>query len=531
MGGVSPTVSDSPWTPLRQPLFRALWIAAVVSNVGTWMQNVGAVWLMGNLTESPFLIAMVTAASSLPFFVISLPAGALADLLDRRWLMIVTLFWMGVAALWLGILTLTGSATPTSLLWLTFLLGVGNAIYAPAWQSAVPEFAGREELPKAVALNGVGYNIARVIGPSLGGIAISTMGISANFILNGISFLGVIWVTYQWKRVPPARHAPSEHVFSAIRSGVRYAKHSPELQSVLIRTGIFVFCASALWALLPVVARGRLGLGAAGYGVLVGCLGCGSLIAATVLPKLSRKFSLDARLLMAGAAFGFATLVLAYSSSYYLICFSLIVGGIGWLTTMVGVNIATQSAVPLWVQARALSLYVLVSQGGLALGSFFWGSLASNVTDRGSLLLAAIGLWGGAIVGLKWPLKKIKELDTTMISEWREPETAQPLDPEDGPVLVTVDYEIDPARVEEFRLAMHDIQALRCRDGAIRWELFHDVAKPGRFFEVFLVESWAEHVRQHARVTKADLPVRQRARDFHRGPNAPSVSHLLFNKT
>ncbi len=495
------------------------------------MQNVGGVWLMGDLTSSPFLIALMQAASSFPFFLVSLPAGALADLIDRRLIMIVTLFWMAIAALILGILTISGQATPGLLLWLTFALGMGNAMYAPAWQSSVPDFAGRGELPKAVALSGIGYNIARVIGPSLGGLAVSTIGISANFILNAVSFLGVIWVTVKWKRVPVERHTPSEHVFSAIRSGLRYAKHSPLLSSILIRTGCFVFCASALWALLPVVARGRMDQGAAGYGILVGFLGGGSLIAAWLLPRLSRKYSLDERLIFAGGCFAFSTFVLAFSSSFIAVCFSMLIGGFGWLITMVGVNVATQSAVPLWVQARALSLYVLVSQGGLALGSFFWGSLASSLSETSALAISGLGIVGGLATGLRWPLSQVKELDTTMISEWREPESFITMDPEDGPVLVTVDYDIDPKQAAEFRQVMGEIKVVRRRDGAIRWELFNDVAKPNRFFEVFLVESWAEHVRQHSRVTKADLPLRARVRSFQVGHVPPVVSHLLYKKT
>ncbi len=522
--------SDSPFSPLRQPLFRALWIAAVVSNIGTWMQNVGGVWLMGNLTDSAFLIALMQAASSLPFFLLSLPAGALADLIDRRWLMVICLAWMAIAAGVLGWMTLVGSTTPASLLILTFALGMGNCMYAPAYQSSVPEITGRDELPKAVALSGVGYNIARVVGPGLGGLAIATLGIAGTFILNAVSFIGTIWVTFRWKRVPPVRHTPSEHIFSAIRSGMRYAKHSPVLKAILVRTGAFVFCASALWALLPIVARGRLGLGAAGYGTLVGCLGAGSLIAAWILPRFTRTVSIDTRLLVAGTAFAFATIVVAFSSSFPIVCLSLVVGGFGWLTTMVGVNVATQSAAPLWVQARALSLYVLVSQGGIALGSFFWGSLASSMSDSASLALAGLGLIAGLLTVYRWPLQRLAELDITMVSDWREPETASPLDPEDGPVLVTVDYDIDPARAPEFQRAMREIKVIRRRDGAIRWELFHDVARPGRFFEVFLVESWAEHVRQHARVIKSDVPVREHIRSFQIGDRPPQVSHLMFKK-
>lgn len=519
--------SESPWTPLRRPLFRDLWLASVVSNVGTWMQNVGGVWLMTSLTSSPFLAALMQAAASLPFFLVGLLAGALADVLDRRKLLLFTQWWMAAAAIALGALTVMGLVTPGSLLWLTFALGLGAALNAPAWQALVPEVAGRDELPKAVALSGVGYNIARVVGPGIGGVVVAAMGAAANFFLNGASFLAVIWVIFRWDRKPPEKALPDEHLIGAMRAGLRYARHEPILQSILIRAGIFIFSASALWALLPVVARQDLGLGSAGYGLLLGCLGGGSLIGAMLLPRLSRAVSLDRRLTIAGACFALSTLALAFVHDVGILCLMLVVAGFGWLTTMVGVNVATQSVSPQWVQARALALYVFVTQGGLAAGSFFWGAVASHFGDTAALAGAGAGLLASLAAVWRWPLSRVPHIDVTQVSEWREP-MVEGFDPDEGPVLVTVEYRIEPSRADEFKDAMRPLCSIRRRDGAIRWELYHDIEVPGRYLETFVVESWAEHVRQHARVVRGDLAVRRRVREFHLGEKAPAVSHMIY---
>lgn len=523
--------SESPWTPLRTPLFRDLWLASVVSNVGTWMQNVGGVWLMTSLTPSPLLTAMMQAASSFPFFLVGLLAGALADILDRRRLLLFTQWWMTAAAAALAVMTFFNLTTPSSLLWLTFALGLGAALNAPVWQSVVPEIAGKEELPKAVALSGVGFNIARVVGPSIGGLVVALFGTSANFALNALSFVAVIYVIHRWRRRPPEKTLPDEHLVGAMRAGLRYVRHAPILQAVLIRAGIFIFSASALWALLPVVARQDLGLGSAGYGLLVGCLGAGSLLGASILPRMSRTVSLDRRMVVSGALFAMATLALAFVHNVPILCFMLMVAGFGWLTTMVGVNVATQSVAPAWVQARALSLYVLVTQGGLAAGSFFWGAIASHFGDTAALAGAGIGLFVGLFSVLRWPLSRVPAVDVTPVSEWREPMIPGKFDPDEGPVLVTVEYRIDPMVAEEFRRSMQDLRSLRRRDGAIRWELYSDLEVPGRFLETFVVESWAEHVRQHARVVRADLEIRRRVRSFHLGEKPPLVAHMIYAPT
>ncbi len=521
----------SAWTPLRQPLFRDLWTASVVSNLGTWMQNIGGVWLMTSLSTSPFLIALMQAASSLPFFLVSLVAGALADILDRRRLLIVTQIWMTAAAVLLGIFTVLGLTTPWLLLWLTFALGLGGAMNAPAWQAVIPEVAGKDELPKAVALNGVGYNIARVIGPTLGGIVVATMGISANFFLNGLSFLGVIVVILRWKRAKARESTlPTERLVGAMRAGIRYALHAPELQAVLFRSGIFVFFGSAVWALLPVVAKQMLGLGSSGYGLLVGCLGAGSLVAAFTLPRLSRAMSLDARLSWAGMVFGLSTVSLAVFHNLYVLCFMMVLAGYGWLVSMVAFNVGTQSVAPGWVQARAIAFYVLVTQGALAIGAFVWGAVASHFSTEVSLVVAGLGLITG-LAGVKvWPLSTIKEMDTTPVVDDWTPMTSD-IDPEDGPVMVTVEYRIDPAMAIEFREAMGSLRSIRRRDGAIRWELYADIERPGRFFESFVVESWAEHLRQHKRHIQADIKTKRLVRAFHLAEHPPIVSHLIYCRT
>src|SRR5919106_276077 len=288
-----PIVSSSPWTPLHKPLFRALWIASLTSNVGTWMHEAGAAWLITSLTLSPIMTALMQTATSLPIFLFGLPAGALADVMDRRRMLLLTQTWMLVVAGLLGLMTLFDVTTPWLLLAFTVALGAGAAMNAPAWQATVPELVPRADLPAAVALTGLGLNLARAVGPALGGAIIAAAGPSAVFLLNAISFLSVIAVLYRWRRTPQASPAPTEPVLSAIRVGIRYARYAPALRAVLVRTGLFVLFASVLWALLPVLARQEMELDSLGYGVLFGGLGIGAVIGAIILPQMRRLISTD----------------------------------------------------------------------------------------------------------------------------------------------------------------------------------------------------------------------------------------------
>lgn len=503
-------------------------MASVASNIGTWMQNVGAAWLMTSIAPSPTMVALVQAATSLPVFLIGLPAGAIADLLDRRRLLLVTQAWMLVAAGALGILTLLDAITPWLLLTLTFALGLGAAMNGPAWQAITPELVGESELRAAVTLNGVGFNVARAVGPALGGLVVAALGPGAVFILNALSFLGVIVVLYRWPRVVRMSALPAEHVFGAMRAGVRYVRHSPLVQAVLLRTGAFILGGSALWALLPLVARQELGLDATGYGVILGSLGAGAVGGAAFLPRIEQKVSTEALMAGAVALFALATAGPAYAPHFIVLCAVMVVGGVAWIAIMSTFNVAAQIAVPGWVRARALAVYGMVLQGGLAIGSALWGVAAEHLGLTLTLICAAATLISSLILSLWYRLKLEEKIDLSPSLHWPAPVLSSEPPPDAGPVLVTVEYTIDVAKAYDFTSAMQDVRLERLRDGAYRWGLYNDSAVPSRFVETFVVESWAEHLRQHARVTAADRKIEDVVRAFHIGPTPPSITHFLY---
>jgi len=520
----------SAWEPLRQPVFRALWIASLTSNIGTWMQNVGAAWLMTSLTPSPVVVALVQAATSLPVFLVGLPAGALADIVDRRRLLIVSQGWMLLSAAALGVLTLIGFMSSWILLALTFALGLGAAMNTPAWQAIVPEVVSPSELQEAVALNAAGFNVARAVGPALGGLIVGAAGPGPVFLLNAASFIAVMLVVYRWNRQRATSRLPAEHVIGAMRAGIRYVRNAPSLQAVLVRSGVLIVCAAGLWALLPLVARDQLGLGATGYGVLLGCLGIGAVTGATLLPRIKRKFSLD--MLVAGATvvFAVATAALAYVQNVFLVGAAMVAGGIAWIALMSSFNAAAQTAAPEWVRARALAVYLLVFQGGMAVGSILWGALATRMGIRAALLVAVFGLIAGLMLITRYRLAEGEKIDLTPSLHWPEPRMIVGLEPEGGPVLVEVEYFIELERAHEFTKAMDDVRRERLRDGAMRWGLFTDSANPNRFVETFLLESWVDHMRQHERVTKSDRMAEELARAFHIGAGTPKIVHLIHAK-
>ncbi|HEX8132515.1 MAG TPA: MFS transporter [Actinomycetes bacterium] len=518
--------APSAWAPLARPVFRSLWAAALVSNIGYWMQSVGAVWLIGTLSGSATLVALVQTAVSLPIVLLGLPAGAMADVLDRRRLLLATQSWMLASAAALAVLTWLDAVTPWVVLLLTFSLGLGNAANAPAWQAIIPELVESGELAPAVALNSVGFNVGRAIGPALGGLLVAVAGPEAVFAVNAVSFLGVLAVLARWRREPQDSLGVGEQILGAIEAGARYVRFAPALRAVLVRTALFVLPASALWALLPVVTRERLGLGATEYGLLLGGLGAGSIAGAFVLPRLRRRVPIDLRVVAATVLFAAATLALAVLRSVPVLGLAMAVGGVAWLATMTSFNVATQTAVPRWVRARALAVYLFVLQGSLALGSVVWGALAARAGESWALLAATVSFGLGVLAALRFRLRGIGALDLSP-SVRPEPAAAVDPEPEDGPVLVLVDFRIDPSRADEFARAMRALRRVRRRDGAYRWGVFGDVADPSRYVETFVVRSWAEHLRQHERFTAEDLSVRDRAYAFHVGDGRPRVSHFI----
>lgn len=527
-----PAAADSPWSPLRVRAFRTLWLAAIASNLGTWAHEVGAAWLMTSLTPSPTLVALVQAAATLPMFLLALPAGVVADLFDRRKVLLVAQGWMAVSAFLLAIVTFLEQMTPSVLLLLTASLAVGLALSAPAWQAITPELVGFGELPKAVALNSMGFNVSRALGPALGGLLLAAVGPWANFTVNAISFSGVLVVLWRWQREPERSSLlPEERFLGALRLGVRYVRHSPRMKTVLLRSGLFVVSASAWWALLPVVARFGLGLGPGGYGLLVGCFGAGAVSAAWLLPPIRKRLDADALSLAASGVFAVSLVALSVASrgdsgGTFGAGVAAVLGGGAWLTVLSGYNVAAQSAVPAWVRARALSIYMLVFFGGLAIGSTLWGGVAERLGSSWALLVAA----GCLLLGLFSARRRLGQVDPSRLApsrHWPTPLVHTEPEPDGAEVLVTVEYRVDPADAEAFRAAMQVVGRSRRRAGSMRWGLWNDAAEPERWVESFVDESWTEHLRHHERLTDLDAAIEARASGYHRGDEPPRISHFV----
>jgi MFS family permease len=523
-----PLDAPSSWSPLHHPVFRALWLATLVSNIGTFMQSVGAAWLMTSLSTSPVMVALVQAASIFPMFLLSLPAGALADIIDRRLLLLVTQTWMMAAAALLAALTLLGAASPAMLLSLTFLLGLGAAMNAPAWQAIVPELVPRRELAQAISLNSAGFNLSRAVGPALGGLIVAAAGAGATFLLNAVSFLGVMVVLYRWPRPATNAALPAERMIAAIHTGLRYVRHSRGLQAVLWRTGIFILFSSSLWALLPLVVRYDMGGTSADYGILLGCFGGGAVAGAGLLPRMQRHLPVEA--LLAGVTLVAAAMIAltALVPRLAVLVPAMVLSGAAWLVVVSTFNVAIQIAVPAWVRARVLAVYMLVFAGGFSAGSAAWGMVATHQSLTAALLYSAAGLALGLLAAIRYRVNLDDESDLTPSLHWPEPHLILEPKPEQGPVLVTMEYLIDPPRSGQFAQAMRALGVIRRRDGAIRWGLFQDTANPGLFLETFIVETWIEHLRQHERMTVADRSVEDKAFSFHIGSERPHARHLIY---
>jgi MFS family permease len=502
----------SAWTPLRHPLYRALFIAQFVSNVGTWMQTVGAQWLMGSLGGGALEVSLVQAALLLPVFLVGLPAGALGDIVDRRRLLLVTQTVMLVTTAALALVTLAGAVTPLLLLALIFATGLGTGLMAPSWQAIVPELVDRDEIPLAAALAGVNMNLTRAVGPALGGLLVAAAGPGWTFALNAVSFVGVLVVIARWPRPPTEHVLGPEHIAAAMRSGLAYARHAPELRAVFARASLFVAFAGALWALLPVIARDDLGLGSGGYGLLLGVVGVGAVLGAVLLARARETRSADQLMLGASAGYAAACGLCALVPETWAVALALLLAGAAWITATSTLNSMAIEILPSWVRARGVSLYTLIFQGGQALSAIAFGAIAEAAGARAALGGVAAGLLAGLVGYRRWPLPTAAALDVT-----REPWPVEPglniePDPAAGPILVTVDYRVRPEHWDEFRSRMHVLGRARRRTGAERWGLFQDGADPACFTETFLVATWEEHLRQHGersvaadRVAAADV--------------------------
>jgi MFS family permease len=500
------------------------------------MQDTAGTWLMTSLTSSPLLIALMQTAASLPVLLLGLLAGATADIFDRRKLLIFWQAWMLGSVGVLAILTFVGYVSPWALLAFTFLLNIGSAMNNPAWQAIIPELVPRELIPDTVSLNAASNNLARAVGPALGGLMVAGFkgeytGAGSVFALNAISFAGVIWVLVNWKRIPLFKSAlPAERVEGSIRSGLRYVRYAPDLQASLVRAFVFTFFISAIWSLLAVVARHVLKQGPLGYGILNGSLGLGAVIGATLLHRVRRRFTAD-QILAAASLYNVGVLlILAYIRSPYLIIAALILSGFAWTSTMSTINVSVQLAVPAWVQARALGTYIMVFQGGMALGSILWGTIAEHTSTPIALTASACGLLVTLPFAYRFHILQGPVPDHTPHQPRRPAPQLTDTEPTDGPVRISVEYHVPAENYAEFTRAIHQLRGVRLRDGAMRWGIYRDAINPEQLEETFIMESWLDFLRSRERITAADEAIRARVRDLHKHDDPPRTTYQIYAK-
>jgi MFS family permease len=521
----------SPWSPFRHPTFAVLWTATVVANIGSWMYSAASGWLMTGLDPDPFVVSMVQVATTAPMFLFALPAGALADIVDKRKFLIgaeiaTTVFSAVFAAIvWLDLVT------PGNLLLFTFLIGTGGALTAPAWQSIVPQLVPKRDLRPAVAANSVGINVSRAVGPALSGVIVARFGIAAPFWLNAISNLGIIGALLWWH--PPqkgARHLPVERFSSAIRDGFRHARNNPHLRATLIRGAAFFLFASAYWALLPLVARSQIAGGPGVYGFLLGAIGAGAVGGAFALPWLNAKLGPDRLVAAASVGTAVAMVLFGLARNFPTALSASVVAGASWIAALSSLNVSAQVALPEWVRGRGLAMFVTAFFGAVSLGSAIWGQIAGMFGLPAAHLMAAAGILAAIPLTWRWKLQTGAGVDLAPSMHWPAPAAAHDVEQDRGPVLVTVEYRIDPKDREPFLAALEKLGRERRRDGAYAWNVYEDAAAEGRMLETFLLESWLEHLRQHERVTNADRALQEEIRHFQTA-GTPKVTHLIASKS
>ncbi len=514
------------WSAFRHPVFRYLWIATVVSNIGTWMYNAASAWLMTNLNAEPLVVSLVQVANSLPLFLFALPAGAWADMVDKRrfilWLEILTTVFSAVFA----VLVTLHVVTPVVLLAFVFLLGSLGAIETPAWQAIVPQLVPPESLTSAVASNSVGVNVSRVLGPALAGVIILAFGIAAPFWLDAFSNVGVIGVILWWRSSSRPAHAlPPEHLSGAIRAGWRYARNNVKLRATLGRAVGFFLFASAYGARLPLVTRTQLHGGPTLYGVLLGAIGAGAVAGAFALPRLKAKSGADAMVALGATGTALALLLFGLAQQAPLAVLACLLAGLSWIVVLATLNVSAQVALPEWVRGRGLAAYAAVFFGTMSVGSLLWGYLAGRVGLANAHFIAAAGALLAVLATRRWRLHTGPQADLTPSMHWPAPVLAGSVEEDAGPVMVTVEYVVAPAERAAFFAALRNVARERKRDGAYDWGIFEDTAHPGQLVEIFFLDSWLEHLRQHVRVTRADRVAEDALRGHVHSP--PRITHYV----
>lgn len=515
------------FAPFAHRAFALLWTATLISNIGTWMHDVGAGWLMTTLNSSPAVVALVQTATTLPIFLFALLAGALADRLDkRRMLIVINAILMATISL-LSLLVWQQRMTPTLLILFTLAIGTGAAFMAPAWQAVVPQLVPRDTLKPAIALNSMGINISRAIGPALAGVLIASVSLAAPFVLNALSHVIIIIALLMWRPEPAPQRASRGPLLMEMSTGLRHVRHNPPMVETLLRALAFFLFASAYWSLLPLIARSAEGGGSQLYGILMALIGTGAVSGALLLPRLSARANPDQTVVIGtiGTALALTLLALANTPAWLMVAAFL--GGLSWIAVLTSFNVSAQMALPDWVRARGLAVFLMVFFGAMALGSLLWGQLASATTVPIALATAAVGLLGGAVATRKLSVARGEKLDLSAASIWPQAPALEDPSASDQAAMVTVEYQIAETDRAAFGKAIAALAKERYRDGAYRWTLHQSIEHPERWIESFHLPSWSEHLEQHKRVTRHDAELQEAVNRFDQQPSGPTVRHYL----
>ena len=519
----------SPLAPFRLPVFRMLWITWLMANISMWMNDVAAAWMMTSLTATPIWVALVQTASTLPVFLLGLPSGALADILDRKRYFLVTQLWVAVVALLLSAVIFVGAVSPPVLLALTFANGVGLAMRWPVFAAIVPELVPRPQLPAALALNGVSMNASRIIGPLLAGALIASAGSAWVFLLNATLSVGAAFIILRWKRVHTPHPLGREGLRNAMRVGLQFVRQSPHLRGVLLRISLFFLHSTALLALLPLVARSLRGGGAATFTLLLASMGAGAIVSTAFLPQLRRTYARDALVLRGSLLQSVAMGAVAFAPDAWVAVPAMFAAGMAWITTANTLSVSAQMGLPDWVRARGMSMYQMAIMGASALGAALWGQVATVSSVQVSLCIAAAtGVLTMFVANRRMPHHGVEEDLTPAQRVLPRPADAPPAS---GQILVTIEYRIEPARADEFRALMQESRRSRLSHGALSWELLRDLDDPGRFVEQIVDPSWNDHLRRLDRLTAADAALRERKLAFHLGESPPVVTRSVMEST
>ena len=516
-----------PWGAFRHTTFAVVWAATVLSNLGGWLSTAASGWLMTVLNPDPLVVSLVQVASYVPLFLLALPAGALTDLVDRRKLLLFSEFAVMGFGVVLAALVSSHRITPVSLIMMTALVSAAAAIGAPPWQAVVSDLVPRSDLPSAVSLNSLGINISRAVGPALGGLLVSAFGYALPFWIDAFSNVGVVGALVWWKNPPRATSALAPEPFvSAMVVGVRHARYNPHLSATLVRAAGFFFFAGAYWALLPIITRIQVAGGPALYGSLLGAIGLGAIGGAFLLPRLKVRWGPNTLVAACTAGTALASALFAVSHDARVSLLASVLAGLCWIGAVSSLNLSAQVALPEWVRGRGLAVYVTVMFGALSTGGLFWGKVATEIAPAGSLLAAAAGALLTIPLTWRWKLQTGEGIDFTPALHWPMPITAAKVEGDRGPVLVTIEYRTDPKHRAQFLRALFRLSSERRRDGAYDWKVFEDPAVTGRFVEIFLTDSWLEHLHHHARITKADRISEEALRLCVQG-DPPKTTHLI----